>query len=394
MNKKIDTLFLTIILIALTLYRVKVLGLITIADIALLIFITVSIIKFKRIYFDAFNLTYFLWFIISLTPIFIYSKYSFFSIEHFFNTSSRVFFSIISMFFINLWLKTPEQKNIFITAIKNCTLFILYSQIVIVILFYSGFENLFNVITSNAHLNRGQWLNIYDYKYYFRFGGLFEEPSWFSWFLTYIVGIIVGYEYVYKKEIFDKKFIVLLIISICFTFSIAGLMSIIILISIRYFSHSFSIKGIFYLLVFVTILSILALTNEHFMDRLSSIMSGNDASSNVRLAGSFYRVYVIFDNLLFGTGFGNSINGILYFSQEYNIRITESIATQNGFAEVFVSTGLIAGILYCAPIFFMIFKKKYRIIFITICLVYFTSSAIYVAPAWMLLSISYYLFKE
>nr|WP_305071677.1 O-antigen ligase family protein [Providencia sp. wls1922] len=308
-------------------------------------------------------------------------------------TSLRISFSILCLFFIPLWLTTSEQKTTFIIAIKYNLLFILYSQIIIVILFYIGYENIFNLITSNNWENRAEILNVYDYRYYFRFGGLFEEPSWFSWYITYLLGIIISYEYVYKLKILNKKIIFLLLIAISFTFSISGLLSIVLLLTTRHFIHYKKMKHTVYFLFISFALVAIVLTNEHFMERLLNILSGSDGSSNVRVFGSFYRLYIILENLALGTGVGNSINGIEYYSSKYNLSTEASISSQNGFVEAFISTGLISGLLYCIPIFLMLLIKKYRVIFLTIVLVYFTTSSIYIAPMWILLGISFYLFQ-
>ncbi|MGG4710339.1 O-antigen ligase family protein, partial [Proteus mirabilis] len=180
---------------------------------------------------------------------------------------------------------------------------------------------------------------------------------------------------------------------ILFTFSLAGIISFIFLIIIRNSNRSvlkailvaiFSIFLFFFLMYFF---------NDSFFDRLYAVATGSDGSSNNRIIGSISRTIMSLYESPFGFGIGNSISGIDFYSEKFGINIESSVSTQNGFSEAIISCGIILGIAYLIPIFYLIFGKYSLVLFITISLVFFTTSSIFISPMWFLISAAIFLKK-
>ncbi|MGP7823234.1 MULTISPECIES: hypothetical protein [Proteus] len=393
---KNNYIFLFSILILLSLYSVNIYSRFKFSDAALIIYIIVSIIKFKRIYIDTFNSTYFLWLFLVLLFSFTLINNNYFSYENFTLSFFRASLGVLSGFFIPLWLKTKEDKLAGIHALKSIIVLHVFIQFSFFILFYSGITNIFNIIPHGNQFNRGEWLNIYNYTNYFRFGGIFEEPSWYCWFMIFSIGIIITYEKNNNITIVNSKLFLMVFFSFILTFSISGLVSFLVLGLIKLRLIKISIRTI----IFITLIMIASIciyyqiNDTAFFERLTLVISGNDNSSNNRIMGSFDRLYYVMKNNSFGTGLGNSNQGINFYSNLEGVNLGDSTSNQNGFFEPFISTGLICGILYLAPIIKLIFNKNTIFIFVTISLVFFTTSAIYNSTMWFFIFLSYYLTQQ
>lgn len=383
---------LTLILFMFSLYSVRILGPVTVADLGMCSFIVLSLFFYARVSINKLFIYYLFWSFFVLLMVFYYIDFHFFSFEKFISTYSRIFISILSMMFTPLWLR-DKNGLIFINAMKNIFLFLIISQFLVIIIYYLGFDSVFNLIQHGDQSNRGDWLNVYSYTTYLRFGGLFEEPSWYSWFFIFIMGILVYSEKIKKQKLISKKLLILSFFAILFTFSLAGIISFIFLIIIRNSNRSvlkailvaiFSIFLFFFLMYFF---------NDSFFDRLYAVATGSDGSSNNRIIGSISRTIMSLYESPFGFGIGNSISGIDFYSEKFGINIESSVSTQNGFSEAIISCGIILGIAYLMPIFYLIFGKYSLVLFITISLVFFTTSSIFISPMWFLISAAIFLKK-
>lgn len=395
-KKNIFSYYFLFLLLLFSLYSVSIASNFKLSDLAMIIFIITSLCKFKKIYIGRFNIIYLIWFILSISSSFFLFSHDYFNHDKFIYASLRSALGIISGFLIPLWLKTEDNKIKIILVIKKVIIIHILIQFLFYTLFTLGMTQFFNIIPHGDQFNRGEWLNIYNYTSYYRFGGIFEEPSWYCWFMIFLIGIIVSYERIHNITIISKKIMFLIYTSFILTFSIAGIASLTILSIIKYDLFSRSLKNIILLVIFFILLCLIYLYYKDItiFERLTLILTGNDGSSNTRVLGSLFRVYYVLKNTFIGTGLGNSIQGISYYSTLENIYYNSTISNQNGYIEAFVSTGFLGGIIYLTPIFSLLFNQKTRIVFITITLVFFTTSAIFNSAIWFLLFLSYYIMKS
>ncbi|EPH6926727.1 O-antigen ligase family protein [Providencia stuartii] len=377
---------LTLIILMFSLYTVRIFGSLTVADAGMIMFILSSIVIYKRVSINHFSVFYFVWAVIIGLSFFYYSRLSFFETEKFFSTYLRILTSVVSVFFIPLWLRDGNDSITFIKAIKLSIVALVISQFVVVACFYLGLSSVFNIIPHGDQSSRGNWLNIYNYTYYYRFGGLFEEPSWFSWFFTFLLGISIVYEKKFNTKVISNKLIIASFIAIVMTFSLAGIISFVLLCLIKFYKKSL-VKSTLVICIFTLIIFIIVYyLNAQFIDRVIFALSGDDGSSNNRLLGSLFRTALAIEQSLMGFGIGNSINGILFYSNQIGASLTSSISTQNGFSEDIISCGIILGIAYLAPIAYLGLKRNGRIGFVVITLVFFTTSSIFVTPMWFFIA--------
>lgn len=381
--------------IMLSLYSVNIISSLKFSDVAMIIFFLTSIIRFRKIYIDKINVNYLIWLILVLAFSFVISKNIYFSYDNFIFAFFRACLGVFSAFFIPLWIKTSSNKYKILIVIKNILLLHVFIQFLFYILFTIGITHIFNIIPHGEQTNRGEWFNIYSYTTYYRFGGIFEEPSWYCWFMVFLLGIIINYEKITNIKILGNTALFFIFLSFILTFSIAGLVSIIILILIRFSSTTLTLRYLLiYIAVIITFLLFLQFNESPFIERIYATLNGNDSSSNIRLFGSIDRLYNIVTNNIFGTGLGNSIQGITYYSGLEKIYYNGTISNQNGYIETFISTGLICGTIYILPIIKLATSKNTICLFITITLVFFTTSSIFNSAMWFLLFLSFYITKD
>ncbi|MBW3530945.1 hypothetical protein [Shewanella sp. NKUCC06_TVS] len=364
---------------------------IPLSDYAVIAFILVSFFKYKRLYFDYVLALYWVWFALSIISVIFIKEQQFFNTESFILSSFRNCLLILAISFLPLWLKRWSDRIDVAYGIKWFLLFCPIIQLVFFIMFNMGYHDLFNIVAHGEQSNRHEWLNIYDYTLYMRFGGLFEEPSWYGWFNVYLFGILVAFERYSKVKYLNFWELILVGIGFMLTFSIAGILSFLILCFLSVSSKK--IRLLIGIVFFILIMGVfIAFYDNPLIVRILTIIDGSDGSANARIFGSYFKAVNVISNLPMGAGVGNTIEAI----KEYFYHGKSSLGTvsnQNGFIEIYLSTGLLLGSLYLLPIILMVFIDKYRLVFITISLVYFTTSSIYISPMWIFLALSIYILK-
>ncbi|MDD9338969.1 MAG: hypothetical protein PV362_04785 [Providencia heimbachae] len=320
---------------------------------------------------------------------------NYFSHENFIYSLFRATFGVLIGLLIPLWLQTEKDKYSIIQALKKIITLHVFIQFLFIILFFIRFKDTFNLIPHGNQYHRGEWFNIYDYTGYYRFGGIFEEPSWFCWFMIFSLGIIISYERINHVKLISNRMFFFVFLSFVATFSISGLISFFILVLIKYKLISLSTKTLISSIAFLLLIIIVYLqfNDSSFLERISLIITGNDGSSNNRILGYLFKSHYVLNNSLLGTGLGNSVQGIEYYSSIERVYFDNSISNQNGFIEPFISTGIICGSIYIWPILSLAFNKKTIYIFITISLVFFTTSAIFNSTIWFFIFLAYYINK-
>ncbi|MED5526634.1 MAG: hypothetical protein VX447_18035 [Pseudomonadota bacterium] len=376
-----------VFLLSLSLYSVKVIGGISVADISLIAFIAISFIIKRRIVLNALNLSYLTWFVISVLCFFLIVKEPYFDVEKYFFSTFRCLTGVLSLLFMPLWLNTIHEKYKVSMALKWFLIFNFFMQVVLMVSFFFNVGNFINIVPFGDQSNRQDWFNVYSYGLYYRFGGLFEEPSWYAWFNIFCLSLCFSISRKYNLHVVDKKVIFLTFLGIVFTFSVAGIFSFFI---IAFFMvEKVKVKLLFSsMLSFIFLLVLIFFSENYFIERILSILSGGDGSANARLLGSLLKGFGILQLLPFGSGFGNSINAIDFYIDKS--LFVSGTANQNGFVEAFISTGYVGGALYLFPIVSLFLNKSSRLLFFAIALVFFTTSSIFIAPFWVLLGLSFY----
>ncbi|MGP9670024.1 O-antigen ligase family protein [Pseudoalteromonas sp. AOP31-A2-14] len=333
-----------------------------------------------------------IWVLVSFISSLSLMYEGYFTVTGFFGTAIRILVSLSLMLCLPLWLRTEKNKFAVANSLSSVVIFHSFVQLLFVALFYLNKAPFLNLVPHGDQSNRQHWLNIYDYTFYTRFGGVFEEPSWYSWFMVACLGLIIAYEIHNKVTLITKKKWLVILLALFFTYSIAGIASVCILLAYKVLSGNGKAKLQGVVLASISIPTIVLLNPDSaLLNRIIGILSGNDGSSNTRIFDAFSKLKVILSNNLSGTGIGNSLEGILYYDHAQQFNIT---STQNGYVEAFVSTGLIGGAIFMVPFIYFMFEKKYRLSLITMTLVFFTTSALFIVVMWFFMSLSYYLYKK
>lgn len=391
MGKNIRIVFF-LLLVSLSMYTVRIAGPISVADCGGLLFVIYSLLKFKKVVLSDFNMTFFLWVFVSFISSMSLMFEDYFTLTGFFGTSVRILVSVLLILCIPLWLKTKSQKLSVTLSLLAVVIFHSLIQLAFFVLYYLNKAPFLNLIPHGDQSNRQHWLNVYDYTFYTRFGGIFEEPSWYSWFMVACLGLIISFEIQNKVTLINKKKWLIILSALFLTYSIAGITSVCILIGYKALHESSAAKLKVLLISSITIPSVILMNPDSaLLSRVTGILTGNDGSSNTRIFDSFNKLILVISNNTSGTGVGNSLEGVIY----YDFANTFSIpSTQNGFVEAFVSTGLIGGAIFMIPFIYFTMVKKYRLSFITMALVFFTTNALFIIVMWFFISLSYYLFKN
>lgn len=383
-------------ILLISLYTVRLVGPLTVADLGMVFFVGYSLVKYKSLSTNSFSLIYLLWLGVALLSLPGVVAMPYFSASEFISTLGRTLLSVLSLFVLPHWLASASQKQNIVLAVKNAVIFHSLTQILFVCLFLIGKAPFLNVVGHGSTLNRKQWLNVFDYTFYYRFCGVFEEPSWYAWFMIFCIGVIFSYEVHFKKVILSRFWMAWILLGFLFTFSISGLFSIAILMVMKELIKSRKLKVKHLLFIFfgsIVLVYAFAFLDLPFLRRITNILSGGDGSSNNRLTGSFLKAWSVLSNNFFGGGLGNSEDSIVYWAKG-TIDFRSSIANQNGFLEAFISTGVLGGILYNLPFGFFLFTKRYMIAFMTVFLVFLTSNSILVAPVWVFISLLYFSIQD
>jgi len=381
-----------ILTLLLSLYTLRLVGPLSVADFGAMLFIFISLLKFRSVVINDFNVVFLVWVLVSLISSLglIYEDY--FTVTGFLGTGLRILVSMALLLCLPLWLKSKEEQFQAIGALLSIVIFHSIVQLVFVALFYLNKAPFLNLVPHGDQSSRQEWLNVYDYTFYTRFGGVFEEPSWYSWFMVACIGLIISFEIVNRVSIITKRKWLLILSALFFTYSIAGIASIVILIAYKILSGS--IRAKIRSVVFISIaLPALILLNPDsaLLKRLMGVFSGTDGSSNTRIFDSFTKLKLVLENNMTGTGIGNSIEGIYHYDVTNSFTV---ISTQNGFIEAFVSTGLIGGAIFMVPFVYFLCVKKYWLSLITMTLVLFTTSALFIVVMWFFMALAYLLFKD
>lgn len=382
----------SILTLLLSLYTLRLVGPLSVADFGAMLFIFISLLKFRSVVINDFNVVFLVWVLVSLLSSLSLMYEDYFTVTGFLGTALRILVSMALLLCLPLWIKNKNERYQAVDALFSVVTFHSLVQLLFVVLFYLNKAPFLNLVPHGDQSTRKEWLNVYDYTFYTRFGGVFEEPSWYSWFMIACIGLIISFEIVNKVTIISKKKWLLILSALFFTYSIAGIASIIMLLAYKVLSGSARAKLQGTILVSVALPTFVLLNPDSaFIGRLVGIFSGTDGSSNTRIFDSFTKLRMVLENNISGTGIGNSIEGIYYYDVTQSFSV---ISTQNGFIEAFVSTGLIGGAIFMIPFIYFLYTKKYRLPLLTMTLVFFTTSALFIVVMWFFIGLSYLLFKD
>lgn len=353
------------------------------SDIAGFLILFTGLAYTRKIQIDATLILYFLWVlwgvVAGILSAILFAP--FFDPNQFVLSTLRVLVAFLMFAFLNSGV---FRLDLIINALKKSLYLHLFLQLLIVALVSLGVTEFFNVIGSGGE--RQEWLNVY-YKFgFYRCGGVFEEPSWFAWYVFISYALLRVYETLTKTCTLPFYAKVTFVIALFFTFSISAIGAFLVFEMCKIaLKKQGAIKVLFLggviLLVLVTVVS-LYFPDIYYVGRIQGILEGNDGSANHRLGGSWEICKTLIGyHPILGTSIGNEINALKYYMG------SGIDANQNGILQPFIATGIIGGVLYCLPVMLLLMKKKNWLLAISIILVYFVTSAIYVMPFWIFLSV-------
>jgi hypothetical protein len=309
----------------------------------------------------------------------------------------------------NLWKDVPTAS--IIQILKKILIFHVYIQIIYVIVYNIGLHDFFNIITTyDERINLIGQNDIFSNHFFIvniasgfpRFSGFFEEPAWFGWTLSLLIGIILQYQYKSKHIVLKFKDWSLIIIGFAFTTSVSALLSLIV-ISILYYimmysHHKVKIIAAF-LCIFIAAITYVTAFNQSLLFRLQNIAEGSDGSTSYRIIGSLNGLLTLLANdPLTGYGLGDNNKSMYYEGlpsnafhgiEIYNLQI---IDMHNMLFQIICNLGIIGGILFLLLFHGLSFKKDCLII-VSLILTFFTVNVFNSSFLFVIISIAVFYFN-
>lgn len=274
-----------------------------------------------------------------------------------------------------------------LTITKWILFFGIISQLLLVMVFYSGIANgLFNIVEP-GNVNR----TIAEFKinvFYvpliglYRFSSVFIEPSWFAFFFGFFLML-----YFYQCRKSERKITLLqdlvIILAFALTLSFTGLAFLFIAYLYRFIDGRYPFRLVIAVPLVIALLGWIMVTNDYLAHRLYLIGTGNDGSFNARFFASFDKALFILEHSdWFGAGPGQTLELI-------NRYFNENLTIQNAYLEAFAATGLFGGLLFILVMHFSFIKYRNVFLQLPLGLALCVSSVIYTPIFWLF---SFYIF--
>ncbi|MDP5134939.1 hypothetical protein ORJ04_03135 [Rheinheimera baltica] len=280
---------------------------------------------------------------------------------------------------------TTEQ---FLSLSKRILMTLVYSQLLLVVVFYSGlFSFLFHLVEP-GNVNRelaGFRINVYQVPFLgvYRFGSVFVEPSWFSFF----TGFFLLLWFVLLKRSSDNSVSLLEhgVIGFAFimTLSFTGLFFLLVSYLYRLLDTRYPIRFIVFVPVLVALVCWILMTNEYLAHRILLIASGDDASVNARIFASWDKAFFILNETNFiGAGPGRTIELINHYFQI-------NLSIQNAYLEAFAAMGIAGGAFFILTMHYSLFVYQRWVLQLPLILALSVSSIVFTPVYWLL---AFYLF--
>lgn len=304
------------------------------------------------------------------------------------------------------------SKETIINVLRKLLLFHVCVQLIYVFLYYAGLGGFFNIISNfDQRLALISHNNIFTNHFIIvnverglpRFSGFFEEPAWFGWNLSLLIGIILQYELTFKDKIITPKDWFIIVIAYYFTYSMSAYFSLFFIVFLYVFMKNR--KKILKLLGVGVVLSIslmlFLLINKSIFTRLLSVFAGEDGSSSSRLLGSLNGFLTVLCNDPF-TGYGlGDTNTSLYFKRALDFKLATGFSI-NGFFlldmhimpfQMLANLGVIGLFLFLLP-FFKFIKNDSFLVFASFLMVFFSVNVFNSFFLFSMISVSFLLFNN
>lgn len=281
------------------------------------------------------------------------------------------------------------NENEFIALTRKVLLFLVYSQLLVVIVFYSStFSFIFHLVEP-GNINRdesGFRVNVYKVPFLglFRFGSIFVEPSWFAFFTGFFLLLFFVLEKQHKSSELNYTQHVAIILAIILTLSFTALVFLLVAYSYRLMNKKHPLRliilvpGIFCLVIWIM------LTNDYLAHRIYLIASGNDASFNARVFASWDKAVFILDLTDYiGAAPGKSIELI-------NTYFQVNLSIQNAYLEALASSGIVGFMLFILAMHFSWFIYPSITLQLPLVMSLLVSSVVFTPIYWLL---AFYLFQ-
>lgn len=280
--------------------------------------------------------------------------------------------------------KLASQLNVndILLLARRILFFGVWSQLIIVAIFYSGIaDSLFNVVLpgNEGREDAGFKINVFTVPFagVYRFGGLFIEPSWYSMFFGFFM---LMYFYLMRQngDRFSVKRDIFIITAFLTTLSFTATALLIIAYCYRFFDLNKPVRLVIVIPAIIALLVWVMLTNDYLAHRIYLIASGNDNSINARIFASADKAWFILQYTSYiGAGPAETLKLINQF-------FSENLSIQNAYLEAFASVGLIGGGVFVFAMHISLLKARYMLAQLPLVLALLVSSIVFTPILWML----------
>lgn len=264
---------------------------------------------------------------------------------------------------------------------KTLLFFGVFSQLFVVLVFYTGLaDGMFNIVEP-GNINR----TISDFKLntypiplvgMYRFCSLFIEPSWFAFFFGFFL-ILYFYQCRSGHVSISLPQDMAIILAFLFTISFTGFAFLLFAYTYRFFDSRRPIRLIIFVPVMIVLLVWVIMTNDYLAHRIFLISTGKDNSFNARIFESLDKtIFILNYTDWLGAGPSKTLDLInRYFQQNLTI--------QNAYLEAFAATGFIGGGVFLCVMHYSLFRYRNFYVQLPLVLALCVSSIIFTPIFWL-----------
>lgn len=303
-------------------------------------------------------------------------------------SSIKLIVPLLALLFSHSYFSSLNEKE-FVALTKKVLLFLVYSQLIIVVLFYSNtLSSVFHLVEP-GNINRdesGFRLNVYKVPFLglFRFGSLFVEPSWFAFFTGFFLLLLFVLEKQQAKSELTYLQHLAIILAVILTLSFTALVFLLIAYTYRLVNKKHPVRLVILVPAIFALVIWVLLTNDYLAHRVFLIATGNDASFNARVFASWDKaVFILIFTDYLGAAPGKTIELI-------NTYFQINLSIQNAYLEALASTGVIGFILFVLVMHFSWFIFPSITLQLPLIMALLVSSVVFTPIYWVL---AFYLFQ-
>ncbi|CAM5205835.1 hypothetical protein [Alishewanella longhuensis] len=303
-------------------------------------------------------------------------------------SSIKLIVPLLALLFSHSYFSSLNEKE-FVALTKKVLLFLVYSQLIIVVLFYSNTLSFVFHLVEPGNINRdesGFRLNVYKVPFLglFRFGSLFVEPSWFAFFTGFFLLLLFVLEKQQAKSELTYLQHLAIILAVILTLSFTALVFLLIAYTYRLVNKKHPVRLVILVPAIFALVIWVLLTNDYLAHRVFLIATGNDASFNARVFASWDKaVFILIFTDYLGAAPGKTIDLI-------NTYFQINLSIQNAYLEALASTGILGFILFVLVMHFSWFIFPSITLQLPLIMALLVSSVVFTPIYWVL---AFYLFQ-